>query len=252
MASTETLTASLEDYLETIFRVIEEKQAVRPKDIAQRLKVSNASVTGALRSLAEKRLINYAPYDVITLTPDGKSAAQDVARRHEVLRDFFVRVLAVEANDADEAACKMEHSIPKSILNRFIQFAEFVEVCPRGGSDWISGFGHYCRTGQSRENCENCLSDTLGEVRQRNEDREELGDAAVVLGDLEPGQRGRVLKIKARGNTKKRIDEMDIHPGTVVEMERSASEGEDIEIKVKGYHYSLRRDDVHGVTIEVL
>jgi len=74
MILTDTLTASLEDYLEAIFQIIAEKQAVRPKDIARRLKVSNASVTGALRSLAEKKLINYAPYDVISLTTDGKTA----------------------------------------------------------------------------------------------------------------------------------------------------------------------------------
>jgi len=84
MTLTDTLTASLEDYLEAIFHIIAEKQAVRPKDIAKRLKVSNSSVTGALRSLADKELINYAPYDVISLTPSGETAAKDVIRRHEL------------------------------------------------------------------------------------------------------------------------------------------------------------------------
>ena len=52
----EELTASLEDYLETIYLIISEKEAVRPKDIAKRLDVSNASVTGALKTLADKNL----------------------------------------------------------------------------------------------------------------------------------------------------------------------------------------------------
>ncbi len=86
MATTETLSASLEDYLEAIFHIIKQKQAVRAKDISRRLTVSSSSVTGALHSMAERGLINYAPYDVITLTAKGKAVAEDVIRRHEVLQ----------------------------------------------------------------------------------------------------------------------------------------------------------------------
>ncbi|MDY0186970.1 MAG: DtxR family transcriptional regulator [Syntrophus sp. (in: bacteria)] len=252
MILTDTLTASLEDYLEAIFQIIAEKQAVRPKDIARRLKVSNASVTGALRSLAEKKLINYAPYDVISLTTDGKTAARDVIRRHEVLRDFFVKVLAVEETNADQAACQMEHSIPRDILERFIQFAEFIEVCPRGGSKWIAGFSHHCDQGDTEENCEKCISITLDEFRKRKR----KGDRQVMnilnLKDLKPGQKGKVLKIKVRGETSKRIVEMGVTPGAVVEVERIAPLGDPIDIKVKGYHLSLRKEEAEGVEIESL
>lgn len=254
MTATDTLTASLEDYLEAIFQIISEKEAVRPKDIARRLSVSNSSVTGALRSLAERRLINYAPYDIITLTSEGKTVARDVARRHEILRDFFVNVLAIEPSDADIAACKMEHSIPRSILNRFVQFAEFTEVCPRGGEKWISGFGHYCDQGGARENCEVCVSVTLEEVRQRREkekDRDRSADP-ITLDELKPGRKGRVLKTSLRGEAGKGILELGITPGAVVEVERIARSGEPIEIKVKGYHLSLRKDDAEGIEIEAL
>jgi DtxR family transcriptional regulator, Mn-dependent transcriptional regulator len=186
MTVADTLTASLEDYLEAIFHIIAEKQAVRPKDIARRLKVSNSSVTGALRSLAGKELINYAPYDAICLTPDGEIAAKDVVRRHEVLRDFFVNVLAVKEEDADKAACQMEHSITKVILERFIQFAEFVEVCPRGGAKWIAGFGYHCDQGETQENCEKCISVTLEEVRQRVQEGGRKAMITATLKDLKP------------------------------------------------------------------
>ena len=84
----EELTSSLEDYLESIYLIISEKEAVRPKDIAKRLNVSNASVTGALKTLSDKGMINYAPYDVITLTDKGREAAIDVLRRffHQCIR----------------------------------------------------------------------------------------------------------------------------------------------------------------------
>ncbi|MBW1731332.1 MAG: DtxR family transcriptional regulator [Deltaproteobacteria bacterium] len=252
MTAVATLTASLEDYLEAIFHIIAEKQAVRPKDIARRLKVSNASVTGALRSLAQKKLINYAPYDVITLTPNGKAAAKDVIRRHEVLRDFFVNVLAVDESDADKAACQMEHCIPKGILERFIQFAEFVEVCPRGGSKWIAGFAHYCDRDRAQDNCERCISLALEEVRRKRKKGSREKMTSSKLKDLRPGQKGKVVKIKSRGSTNKRIVEMGVTPGAVVEVERVAPLGDPIDIKVKGYHLSLRKEEADRIEVEVL
>lgn len=252
MTLTDTLTASLEDYLEAIFHVIAEKQAVKPKDIAKRLKVSNSSVTGALRSLADKQLINYAPYDVISLTPTGKTAAKDVIRRHEVLRDFFVKVLAVEEVDADKAACQMEHSITKVILERFIQFAEFVEVCPRAGAKWIAGFGYHCDPGDTEKNCEKCISVILEEVKQRGQQGGRKVITTTKLKDLKSGQKGKVLKINVRGETNKRIVEMGVTPGAVVEVERVAPLGDPIDIKVKGYHLSLRKEEAEGIEIETL
>ena len=250
MTETAMITASLEDYLEAIFHIIEEKEAVRPKDIARRLKVSNSSVTGALRSLAEKSLINYAPYDVITLTANGKVAARDVIRRHEALRDFFVKVLAVDFKEADTGACQMEHSIPKVILERLIHFAEFVETCPRAGAKWIAGFGYHCDQGATKEVCERCISSILEDLKVRKKE----GGAKTVekgrLGSMKPGQRGRVAGISAHGATGKRIVEMGVTVGTVVEVERVAPLGDPIDIRVKGYHLSLRKEEADGVEVE--
>lgn len=252
MTLTDTLTASLEDYLEAIFHIIAEKEAVRPKDIARRLRVSSPSVTGALRSLADRGLINYAPYDVISLTPDGKAAARDVIRRHEVLRDFFVKVLAVDEAEADTAACQMEHSITRVILERFIQFAEFIEVCPRAGSKWIAGFGYHCDQDGTQENCEKCISITLEDVRERIRQGGGRSMTTVTLNDMRPGQRGKVLKINTRGETNKRIVEMGVTSGAIIEVERIAPLGDPIDIKVKGYHLSLRRDEARGIEVETL
>jgi DtxR family Mn-dependent transcriptional regulator len=252
MSAAIALTASLEDYLETIFHIIAEKQVARSKDIARQLKVSYASVTGALRSLADKGLINYSPYDVITLTQQGKTAAEDIIRRHETLRDFFVNVLAVDGKDADDAACKMEHSIPSVILERFIQFAQFVEVCPRGGSKWIAGFRYQCDHDGTQENCEKCISEVLAAARTQKQMRGRRNMMAKKLRDLQPGGKGKVLKILSGGGVNKRIVEMGVTPGTVVEVERVAPLGDPIDIKVKGYHLSLRKEEAEGIEVEPL
>ena len=124
MSAPQPLSASLEDYLEAIYHIVAAKQAARAKDIAARLKVSGSSVTGALHALAKRELINYAPYDIITLTDEGHRIAADVVRRHCVLRRFFTDVLDVPHAEADDAACRMEHAIPRAILQRIIAFAE--------------------------------------------------------------------------------------------------------------------------------
>ena len=72
------------------------------------------------------------------------------------------------------------------------------------------------------------------------------------LKELKPGQKGKVLKINARGETNKRIVEMGVTPGAVVEVERVAPLGDPIDIKVKGYHLSLRKEEAEGIEIETL
>lgn len=119
------LSASLEDYLEAIYHIEKRKQAARAKDIGASLNVKGSSVTGALQALAERKLVNYAPYDVITLTGKGRSLARDVVSRHQVLRKFFVDVLDVEEEVAEKAACGMEHSVPRRIFERLIRFVEY-------------------------------------------------------------------------------------------------------------------------------
>ena len=147
MHQDEALSSSLEDYLETIFQLQSEKLVARAKDIAEQLDVKSSSVTGALQALAKRKLVNYAPYDVITLTDKGKAFAQDVVRRHEGLRDFFVKVLGADKKSADEAACKMEHAVPRSILNRLVQYMLFLESCPPEVLAKLSTFREFVERG---------------------------------------------------------------------------------------------------------
>ena len=129
------VSASLEDYLESIYHIEASNGAARAKDIAMAMDVKNASVTQALRSLAEKNLVNYAPYEVITLTKLGKQIALDVVRRHEILEKFLSQVLGLPHSEADENACRMEHVVDKEILLRMQQFMAFLQKCPRAGRE---------------------------------------------------------------------------------------------------------------------
>ncbi|HUU42168.1 MAG TPA: metal-dependent transcriptional regulator [Planctomycetota bacterium] len=172
MTTSDALTASLEDYIEAIFHLVRKKKVARAKDIAKRMGVNNSSVTGALHALSDRGLINYTPYDVVTLTTEGESAARDVVRRHDVLRDFFVRVLSIDAPSAEEAACRMEHALPPGVRERFVRFLEFVDACPRCGDDWLEAFAERCRHGRHPEACEPCIVRALDKTRKETERHE--------------------------------------------------------------------------------
>ncbi len=164
MKDSHLLSASLEDYIEAIYHIISEKEVARGKDISSRLKVSGASVTEALRALSKKGLINYAPYEVITMTDKGRLIAEDVIRRHNALKKFFVEVLAVSDATAETGACKFEHTAPAEIIEQMVNFSKFLDVCPRGGKELIQGFADFCKKGKTRVNCDECISQCLGNI----------------------------------------------------------------------------------------
>jgi len=112
------LSASLEDYLEAILNLAGESNVARSRDIAAMLGVSKASVTGALRLLKEKGLVNYKPYAYVTLTEAGRSAAAEVVRKHNILKSFFVDVLGIDKDTAQRAACKAEHALGPTVISR--------------------------------------------------------------------------------------------------------------------------------------
>ena len=140
------LSASLEDYLEAIFNLASESNIARSKDIAESLGVSRASVTGALRVLREKGLANYKPYGYVTLTEPGRAAAAEIARRHEILKSFFINVLGVEVDLAQRAACKAEHALGPGIIARLLRFVEFVGRTDAEGRDLADEFRKFCES----------------------------------------------------------------------------------------------------------
>ncbi len=138
------LTASLEDYIETIYHIVEEKQVARAKNIAELMNVSRASVTEALKTLSSKGLINYAPYEVITMTETGRTVAEDVIFRHTTLKKFFIEILTIDKDIAEDGACKVEHAAPPEVISRMIDFMKFIDSCPQVEKGLINKFREFC------------------------------------------------------------------------------------------------------------
>jgi len=155
----EKLSASLEDYLETIYIITQDKHKAHANEIAEQLAVGKSSVSWALNQLSKKELINYTPYEAITLTEQGKAVASRVAGHHINIKNFLTEVLAVNEKVAELNACRMEHVMDKEILQRMWQFMDFLNKCPRLGREWVLGFGQFCKEGDIHENSPQCFNE---------------------------------------------------------------------------------------------
>jgi DtxR family transcriptional regulator, Mn-dependent transcriptional regulator len=247
---TEALSVSIENYLEAIFRLVQEHTVARSKDISESLKVNRSSVTGMLQSLRERGLVNYERYGFVTLTHEGEKIASRVARRHEALRDFMVHVLSIDKAEADVAACHMEHGISKTIVDRFVEFAEFVQTCPRAGAKWVHGFGYRCEESSvSPQNCERCIEQCLEDVRKFQK-KGESGAMSIPLSEMKPGEKAQIERVSGDGAVKRRIRDMGVTTGSLVEVVRVAPLGDPMDVKIKGYHLSLRKEEAADISVK--
>ena len=120
------LTPSLEDYLEAILQLEKKNRVARVKDIAERLSVQMPSVTGALKNLKSKGMIEYEKNSYINLTPKGSEIASRILGKHEILVNFLKKGLLLDQELAEEEACKIEHSISQDTAKRIQNLTAFL------------------------------------------------------------------------------------------------------------------------------
>lgn len=75
--------------------------------------------------------------------------------------------------------------------------------------------------------------------------------AAKTLDELKPGEKGKIVRVRGKGSLFRRIIDMGMVTGTQVEMQRVAPLGDPIEIRVKGYCLTLRKEEASGIFVEV-
>ena len=143
--------ASMEDYLEVIVMLAEEGKPIKVTEISKALEVKKPSVTSALTKLSKAGLVKHKKYGDVALTAEGERIAQDVYWRHRTLRQFLVAILNVDPTVAEGDACRMEHVLSSTSLERLAKFIEFVLHCPRGEPEWLKGFNYYFAHGERDE-----------------------------------------------------------------------------------------------------
>jgi Fe2+ transport system protein FeoA len=71
------------------------------------------------------------------------------------------------------------------------------------------------------------------------------------LSELQPNESGKVIKVQGEGSLNKRLLDMGIIKGTAITVVKVAPLGDPVDIKVKGYHLSLRKDEAAQIFVEV-
>jgi DtxR family Mn-dependent transcriptional regulator len=157
----EGLSATLENYLEAIFRLEEQNGFARVRDISSGLDVAKSAVTTALQSLSEKGLVRYEPYEPVRLSAEGRREAGRIVLRHRVMKDFLRNVLDLDPERADSMACGMEHVIDRTALDRLVCFLAFVGSRREGGESWLEEFRRFVRGETVDKACEECMQQYL-------------------------------------------------------------------------------------------
>lgn len=142
------LSSSLEDYLETIAFLKQQKGVARVRDIGKLMRVRNSSVTSALATLSKLGLAEHERYGHIDLTAEGEELAAEVQNRHTVLFNFLTGILNVPPETAEEDACSIEHCVSLETLAKFSKFLEFVKTCSKPDKpECLQMFDRFVETG---------------------------------------------------------------------------------------------------------
>jgi DtxR family Mn-dependent transcriptional regulator len=233
------ISSPLEDYLETIYLLVQKHGYARVKDIARARDVKAATVSVALRKLADGDFVNYERRAYIGLTPKGETAARRILTRHRLLTRFFEEVLKMSPDDASEQACAMEHSLTDEAMDRFVRFFEFLGSCPVIETFQRCPIGLHAgddtRHHTAHGKCATCA------VRSEKQ--------SMSLSDLEPGQCAMVTHVTADGAVRQRILDMGILPESTVELERTGLKGDPLWIRCQDARLALRRSEACTILV---
>ena len=183
-------TATLEEYLESIYRLSEKGTAVRPTQIAESVGVSGPTVTATLRRLEAQGFIERSGTSVV-LTASGRERAIDIVRRHRVAESFLVDTLGLGWDVAHEEACLLEHALSPRVVAALEAFLNNPASCPHGhpipAADGSVPVG---KPGQAL--CDVPVGSTASVVSVASEHNEHMLGYLGTLG-LRPGEKVRVV-----------------------------------------------------------
>ncbi|MTV49126.1 transcriptional regulator MntR [Heliobacillus mobilis] len=123
------LTASMEDYLEMIYRLCQDQQGfTRINDLAAALNVQPPSATKMVQKLSEAGWVNYERYGIIVLSEKGREAGRFLIKRHNMIEDFL-RTIGLP-DDVLQETEKIEHTVSEKTLACLADFLHFFKARP--------------------------------------------------------------------------------------------------------------------------
>jgi DtxR family Mn-dependent transcriptional regulator len=112
---------AMQDYLKSIFELAGESGLASTSDLALRLKVTPASVTGMAKKLADLHLVDHEPYRGVRLSPSGARIALEMIRHHRLIELYLAEALGVPWDQVHAEAERLEHVISEDLEQRMAQ-----------------------------------------------------------------------------------------------------------------------------------
>jgi len=126
------LTGPVEDYLKVIYEIERGAGAAATNDIAHRLAVAPASVSGMVRRLADQGLLAHERYKGVRLTTAGRRAALRTIRRHRVIEAYLAGALGYPWDRVHAEAERLEHAASDELIDRMAAAIGEPAVDPHG------------------------------------------------------------------------------------------------------------------------
>jgi DtxR family Mn-dependent transcriptional regulator len=126
------LSGPVEDYLKAIYSIGKGSGHAATNEIAQRLAIAPASVTGMVRRLADQGLLAYERYRGVKLTESGRRAALRTLRRHRVIESYLTEALGYPWDRVHAEAERLEHAVSDELVDRMAAKIGEPEVDPHG------------------------------------------------------------------------------------------------------------------------
>lgn len=235
------LTSALEDYLESIYELVRDKNFARIKDIAQARGVRSGSVSPAMRRLAEMGLVTYRHREYISLTERGEREARKIYAKHQILTQFFHQILRMPAAAARKNACAMEHSLTQEGMDHLVRLFEFLRACPEG-HQLLDRF-HTCSLVH-----EDVAACPRSHTCKTMLDRADLPES-ITLAQVSPGSRVRVTQVGGAPELREVLLDKGLIPDTRVSVLRlDPSQGE-IWIQIQGFKLTVSEEEAQAIQV---
>ena len=116
------LSESAEMMIKNINQLAADEKRVRTSDLAVKTELKPATVTEMIQRLGDLGLVDYEAYHGVHLTKQGQHVADVIEHRFNILERFMTEILGVDAEEAAEVACRMEHVLTRDVEHKLTTF----------------------------------------------------------------------------------------------------------------------------------
>jgi DtxR family Mn-dependent transcriptional regulator len=132
MAEFERPTATVEDYLQEIYNLLEDGRPVIGARLAERIGVTAPTASATLQRMQRDGLVVADDHKDIHLTDKGREAAESIKRRHFLAERLLVDILGLDWAAAHEEAHRIEHAVSPLVEERINALLGNPTTCPHG------------------------------------------------------------------------------------------------------------------------